>query len=340
MTAPALPATRDMLDALDSTMRALVDALPDAPDFSLYIRYALGWADEHGAPYARTTGKRIRPLLVMLSAEAAGGRWHDARHAAAAVELLHNFSLIHDDIQDESDTRHNRPTVWRVWGRANAINAGDLMFTLAYRALEAAADVLPASDVLYLWNAFNTTNIELTRGQHLDMRFEHQAEVSPEAYISMIGGKSAALIAACSQMGAWIGARDRATAEHFAAFGYNLGLAFQIRDDILGIWGDPAVTGKSAATDILTRKKSLPVLLGLQKSADLRALYAAPAFGPADVTTAIALLEAAGAYEETVAREEHAYQAALAALDAARPGDAGAVAGLRALAGSLFGRSA
>ena len=141
--------------------------------------------------------------------------------------------------------------------------------------------------MLAVWAIFNRTNLELTRGQHLDMRFEKQAVVSVEEYISMIGGKSAALVSACAQMGALIGSGDEALAAHFAAFGRDLGIAFQIRDDILGIWGEPEVTGKSAATDILSRKKSLPVLYGLSQSEALVELYQRSTFGAAEVDEAV-----------------------------------------------------
>ncbi|MFN8560623.1 MAG: polyprenyl synthetase family protein [Anaerolineae bacterium] len=235
-----------------------------------------------------------------MCAEAVGGDWQAALPAAAAVELLPNFSLIHDDIQDDSPTRHNRPSVWMIWGRANAINAGDALFALAYTALQHldTAQIAPET-ALKVWAIFNFTNLELTRGQHLDMRFEHQETVTVDEYLSMIGGKSAALVAACAQMGALIGCGDEATAEHFGDFGRNLGLAFQIRDDILGIWGDPTVTGKSAATDILSRKKSLPVLYGLSQSARLHEVYRTEPFGDAQVSEAVALLDSVGAQEYT-----------------------------------------
>ena len=155
------------------------------------------------------------------------------------MELLHNFSLIHDDIQDDSPTRHGRPTVWKVWGASNAINAGDALYTLAYCALERLSDTVPADTVIKVWRIFNATTLELTRGQHLDMQFEHQTSVTVDDYISMIRGKSAALVAACAQIGALIASGDDELAARYAEFGLNLGIAFQIRDDILGIWGDP-----------------------------------------------------------------------------------------------------
>ncbi|MBI5669838.1 MAG: polyprenyl synthetase family protein [Chloroflexi bacterium] len=330
---------RPFFAELDATMRQVVSRIPeDVPGFAVMLHYALGWSDENGLPYHQATGKRIRPLLLLLCAQAAGGRWHTALPAAAAVELLHNFSLIHDDIQDNSPTRHKRPTVWKIWGEANAINAGDALFSLSFCALEGLADSVAPSTLLRVWQIFNATTLELTRGQHLDMRFEHQPTVSVDEYLSMISGKSAALIAACAEIGSLVGSEDMAVAAHYAEFGLNLGIAFQIRDDILGIWGDPNVTGKSAATDILSRKKSLPVLYGLSHSPELASVYQRDTFTPADVTEAVALLDRLGVRDYTQQQETFFYRRALAALENAQP--RGEAAGqLMQLVENLFGRA-
>lgn len=329
------------LPALDNTLRTLVAEMPQAPEFDLMIRYALGWVNADGSPHTQPTGKRLRPLLLLMAAEAGGGDWSAALPAAAAVEIVHNFSLIHDDIQDNSEIRHGRPTIWKVWGVANAINAGDAMFTLAYHALERLtagkpAPVSPAMAVA-VWRIFNHTNFELTRGQHLDMRFEHQMSVSVDDYLSMIGGKSAALVAASTHIGALIGSRKAKIADCFYEYGLNLGLAFQIHDDILGIWGDPQVTGKSAATDILSRKKSFPVLHGLDQSQRLRKLYARKLFGAEQVRQAVAILEDVGAREFSLETETRYYDRALAALDRAGL-PAASTEGLHAITRFLFER--
>lgn len=323
---------------LDAEMRAVVASAPAAPEFDVMLHYPLGWMDEHGAPYNQPTGKRIRPLVLLLCCEAAGGDWRRALPAAAAVELLHNFTLLHDDIQDDSPIRHGRPTVWKIWGRANAINAGDALFTLSYIALHRLEATTPAETVLAVWQVFNETMLDLTRGQHLDMRFEHQVSVTVDEYISMIHGKTAALLAACAQIGGLVGSGNAERARHLADFGLNLGIAFQIHDDILGIWGDPKITGKSAATDILAKKKSLPVLYGLGCSKALNEVYARPRFRKSDVAEAIALLDQMGARDYAVQQENAYYQRALESLDAAEPeGEAGKQ--LRALAAWLFERS-
>ncbi len=324
---------------LDSTMRQVVSLLPEnTPDFSVMARYPLGWVDEHDQPYGQSTGKRIRPMFLLLCTEAAGGDWQQALPAAAAVELLHNFSLIHDDIQDDSAVRHGRPTVWKNWGIANAINAGDAMFSLAYCALEQLSTTgLPAETILKIWRVFNQTNLELTHGQHLDMRFERQDTVSIGEYIEMISGKSAALLSACAQIGALVAASSDEVADKYAEFALNLGIAFQIRDDILGIWGDPDVTGKSVATDILSRKKSLPVLYGLERSNELASLYRQEHMSDDNVAHAVALLDDLGAAAYARETETLYYEKALAALEAANPqGKAGD--GLRQFVEILFQR--
>lgn len=308
------------LAVLESEMQAVVAShLRDEPGFGLMVRYAMGWVDQNDQPYHQTTGKRLRPILLLLCAEASGGDWKAALPAAAAVELLHNFSLIHDDIQDTSELRHGRPTLWRVWGIPNAINAGDAVFSLAYSALADISSSVSIEQALLIWKIFNATNLELTRGQHLDMSFETRSSVSVDQYISMIAGKSAALLSACAQMGSLVAELNIDRAQYFATFGLNIGLAFQIRDDILGIWGQPSVTGKSAATDIISRKKSLPVLYGLSQSDELRAIYAKPSLQDGDVQHAVQILDSVAAGDYARQQEEQYYQRAVAALSAAQP---------------------
>lgn len=306
---------------LDRTMRQVVDEIdPAAPGFRAMVRYPLGWSDEKGQPHNKPAGKRIRPLFLLLCTEAAGGEWRQALPAAAAVELLHNFSLVHDDIQDGSPLRHGRATVWQVWGAARAINAGDALFSLAFAALEQLSrQGLPPETVIRVWRVFNHTNLELTRGQHLDMLYETLDHVTVDDYLTMIMGKSAALLAACAQIGALIATGDEPLAATYREFALNLGVAFQIRDDILGIWGDPAVTGKSAATDISSRKKSLPVLYGLARSPQLAAIYAQDALTNADTIEAVALLDLQNARDYARQVEADFYNNAVAALRRARP---------------------
>ena len=177
------------------------------------LTYHMGWEGEGAGPEAQ--GKRIRPLLVLLCAEAAGGNWRAALPAAAAVELLHNFSLIHDDIQDNSPLRRNRPTVWVKWGAAQAINAGDVLFTLAFLALQDLAGTLPPQNVLLASHILQETCLRLTEGQYLDMSYETRPALPLDAYWPMIGGKTSALLACCCELGALVGGAEEPAARLF-----------------------------------------------------------------------------------------------------------------------------
>ncbi|MDQ7026041.1 MAG: polyprenyl synthetase family protein [Anaerolineae bacterium] len=310
--------------------------LTDENGYGVMVRYAMGWVNEDDTPYSKTTGKRLRPTLLLLCNETASGNWKHALAAASAVELLHNFSLIHDDIQDVSDLRHGRPTVWKIWGTANAINAGDAMFALAYTSMQRLTEYVSTEQALKAWQIFNHTNLELTRGQHLDMRFETLDKVAVGDYISMIHGKTAALLATCAQLGALIATDNDEIAQYYRDFGLNIGIAFQIRDDILGIWGEPDITGKSAATDIISRKKSLPILYGLEQSNLFVQLYTKPTFNDKDVLYAVELLDNINA--QKYAREQEAlyYEKAMTALEAAQP--TGDTSMLRGFVDFLFQR--
>jgi geranylgeranyl diphosphate synthase type I len=272
-------------------------------EYYAMLAYHLGWTD--GA----ATGKRIRPLLCLLCCSAAGGQWEQALPLAAAIELIHNFSLIHDDIQDNSEWRRGRKTVWVRWGQAQAINAGDAMFALAHLAPHRLMRLgLGAEVALAALAELDYTCLALTQGQHLDMTFEGRSSVTVAEYMSMIEKKTAALIAAATYLGARAAAAPVAQLEDYHTFGLNLGLAFQLQDDLLGIWGDPEVTGKSAASDLIQRKKSLPVVYGLEHSAEFAAAYAQP-YRPGQAVAGLAeSLEALGAraHVEQQAREKTA----------------------------------
>lgn len=290
----------EMVPAVEKEMQAVLEPGQDtaggADELYGMMQYHLGWVDAELQPVAAAAGKRIRPVLCLLSCAAAGGDWQQALPAAAAIELLHNFTLIHDDIQDHSATRRGRDTVWQIWGVAQAINAGDAMFALAHRSLYRLAErgVDPAV-VVDAARRFDDTCLVLTEGQYQDMRFEGRDEVSVGEYLGMIGGKTAALLALSGELGALIAGARGETVGHYAAFARDLGLAFQVRDDILGIWGDEEAIGKSAATDVETRKKTLPVLYGLSRSQALRELYGRQENGDGFVAAVVALLDEVGA---------------------------------------------
>ncbi len=311
----------EYLTALENELRALVVS-PDRAYAAYYgmFRYHLGWTDTRFVETRGGTGKRVRPLLCLLTCQALGHDWRAALPAAAAIELAHNFSLVHDDIEDQSDERRGRAAVWKVWGLAHGLNTGDGMFVLARLALDRLCQRgLSLEKASAISTTFDQATLALCQGQFLDLSFETRLEVTLDEYLQMIRGKTAALISAATRIGAMIATEDAHLVEAFTRFGENIGLAFQITDDLLGIWGDPTVTGKSAATDILTKKKSLPAILGLshpQYGAALRAIYSQPRVTPADATRVLALLDAAGAREQTQHHADEFRAAARAALDA------------------------
>lgn len=309
----------DYLTGIDNELRRVTRAHQDLyAEFFNILHYHLGWTDARGNPALSDAGKRIRPLLCLWTCQATGGNWQDALPAAAAIELTHNFSLIHDDIQDNSPSRRGRPTVWNVWGIAQGINAGDAMFVLAHQALNEIPSTLSAADFVAIQRAFNSAILKLTQGQYLDLKYEGADQVTLDQYFEMVRGKTAALLSAACEIGARIASPDPQLHRAFATFGEQLGIAFQIADDVLGLWGDPEVTGKSARTDLLSRKKSYPVLYAMQADAgrELRALYAIRDWQEQDIQRIQAILSATGAREHSLQQAEMYAREAASALDA------------------------
>lgn len=329
----------EMIAALEAEMRHVLRADVPTPDlFFGMMHYQMGWVEADMQPANVHAGKRIRPLLCLLCCQAAGGDWRQAVPAAAAIEILHNFSLVHDDIEDASPTRRGRPTVWKIWGKEQAINSGDAMFAVAHLALNRLiTQGVEAARVVEALRRFDETCLQLTEGQFADMDFEIRDSVSVTEYLAMITGKTAVLLSFATAVGALVAGADDETIHHYTQFGLTLGLAFQVIDDILGIWGDETRTGKSAATDIVTRKKTLPVLAGLAQSAPLRQLYAAPENGEQFVTDVINILDTLGSHEFAVAQATDYSQRALHHLQAAQPTGTAAAA-LQELTASLLNR--
>ncbi|HEX2979271.1 MAG TPA: polyprenyl synthetase family protein, partial [Anaerolineaceae bacterium] len=243
--------TELMRPAVEDELHRVVDAVfAIQPELHSMLAYHLGWEGDGAGSQAQ--GKRIRPLLVLLATNAAGGEWESALPAAAAVELIHNFSLIHDDIQDRSPLRHGRPTVWVRWGAAQAINAGDVMFTLAHLALFRLASALAPAAVLDAARVLDQACMNLTEGQYLDLSYEKRLDLAERDYWPMVGGKTAALLGCCVELGALVAGAEPAIRADFRQFGISLGLAVQAWDDWLGIWGDAALTGKSTESDLVS----------------------------------------------------------------------------------------
>lgn len=304
--------------------------------------YHLGWRNRDLQTEYADPGKLLRPIMTLLAAQIVGG---DIRHAlplAAGIQLLHDFSLIHDDIQDNSDLRRGRQTLWSIWGMAQGINAGDGMFVLAHMAIQRMNDNgVPAERVLDILRRFDRAILQICEGQHLDMKFEGDCLISQSAYIAMVTRKTAVLVSSCGELGALAGGGSDIDAQALAEFGLHLGIAFQMQDDILGIWGDPAVTGKPLAADLARRKLSLPVIHALAHESEdgvLHQLYATPAGDDRLIGVAIEALNQSGAEQAVAELVERHYQRAYAALSRVAVVNHDAYAQLHALANGLLGR--
>jgi len=305
---------QQLQERIVAAMRAVfppVDAAL-APHYGM-LQYHLGWLDEQLRPAGGSGGKLVRPVLAVLANRMFGGADEHALPLAAALQLLHDFSLIHDDIEDNSATRRGRRTAWQIWGVAQAINAGDALFSLAHRALFGLASAgVPAGRALRVMRDFEETVLRICEGQYLDMSAEGKMDVSVDAYLRMIRGKTAALTAAAAGLGATLAAADEAEIAAMWRFGEALGMAFQMQDDLLDIWGAPELTGKPFAADLQQRKMSLPVIHGLAhaSSADHERfveLYRRPELSRADLETLMAILDRSESrsYVEHLARDEH-----------------------------------
>ncbi|MYA59507.1 MAG: polyprenyl synthetase family protein [Chloroflexi bacterium] len=267
-------------------------------------RYQLGQVNADGSPATTDRGKAVRPTLCLLMCEALGGDLAAALPAAAGLELLHNFTLVHDDVMDDDETRRHRPTVWVVWGRAQAIDAGDLLHVLAtLSVLRSGGNGLSATLAKDAAEVVTEGCRRVTEGQHLDIAFETAPNVGVAEYLDMIARKSAALLAVAFELGAIFADNDPATRAACRAYGRELGIVFQIRDDVLGIWGDPAVTGKPVGADIQKRKKTLPIIHALEAAegpdrARLRSMFIDER-GPPDVESTMTILERTGSRDFT-----------------------------------------
>ncbi|MBQ1096830.1 family 2 encapsulin nanocompartment cargo protein polyprenyl transferase [Streptomyces sp. NPDC097107] len=332
---------RESRASVDPELRSAIASLPAS--MRRIALYHFGWQQADGTPAAGNAGKAIRPALVLTSAAALGGpgaRTAAAR-AAAAVELVHNFTLLHDDVMDRDATRRHRPTAWTVFGDADAILAGDALQALALGLL--AADPHPASAAAVARLA--DCVVELCEGQHADTAMERRApgEVTLDETLAMAEAKTGALLGCACALGALYAGAAAEDVEALDAFGREAGLAFQLIDDVIGIWGDPRRTGKPAGADLAARKKSLPVVAALTSgtpaAAELAELYAAPYDeGKEDLERTALAVERAGGRDWAQAQAADRMARAMQELARAVP-DPEAAGGLLALAEFVTRRS-
>ncbi|MET7477793.1 family 2 encapsulin nanocompartment cargo protein polyprenyl transferase [Streptomyces sp. NPDC005648] len=328
--------------SVDPELRAAIDSLPGS--MRRIALYHFGWEHADGTPAAGNAGKAIRPALVLTAATALGGprAGEAAVRAAAAVELVHNFTLLHDDVMDRDTTRRHRPTAWTVFGDADAILAGDALQALALGLL--AGDPHPASTSAAARLA--ACVVELCAGQHSDTALErrHPGEVTLDEVLTMAEAKTGALLGCACALGALYAGASEEEVAALDAFGRQAGLAFQLIDDVIGIWGDPSRTGKPAGADLAVRKKSLPVVAALTSgtpaAADLAALYEVPyeKEGEEDLVRTAQAVEEAGGRDWAQVQAADRMARAMQELSRAIP-DPEAAGGLLALAEFVTRRS-
>ena len=294
----------------------------DGQDLHLLLNYHLGWVDRQGnrATSPSSQGKALRPTLCMFACEALNPHHARATPAAAALELIHNFSLLHDDIQDQDLERRHQPTAWSLWGIPEALVAGDAMQSTGDLAMLRVAEEGASPEVaLKVSSILTGSYLEMIEGQCLDLEFEGRTDISTDEYLHMIACKTGALIRCGLEAGALLADGDEATVRAFAEFGEGLGRAFQIRDDYLGIWGDEATLGKATGNDIRRRKKSYPVVFALERASgaaldDLQKIYSQAELQEDDVQRVLAILDEVGARESAQNLTESAANRALDAL--------------------------
>ncbi|MFD7433460.1 family 2 encapsulin nanocompartment cargo protein polyprenyl transferase [Streptomyces sp. NPDC059861] len=325
--------------SVDPELHSAIDSLPAA--MRRVARYHFGYEHADGTPASGNAGKAIRPALVLTAASALGGSQAQASaaRAAAAVELAHNFTLLHDDVMDRDTTRRHRPTAWTVFGVNDAILAGDALQALALRLL--AEDPHPASSAAAARLA--SCVVELCEGQQVDTAMERRGptEVTLDEVLAMAEAKTGALLGcACAVGGLYAGASS-ADVEALDAFGRQAGLAFQLIDDVIGIWGDPSRTGKPAGADLAARKKSLPVVAALASgtpaAVELAGLYEVPYEG-GDLEPTVMAVERAGGRDWAQVQASERMARAMQELSRAIP-DPEEAGGLLALAEFVTRRS-
>lgn len=324
---------------IDAAMRQVVERQPSG--LRRMMEYHLGWTDEKGEPMASSSAKRVRPTLCILACEALGGDFQTCMPNAVAVELIHNFSLIHDDIQDGSPERHNRSTVWWLWGPAQAINAGDSMHALAHMAVyDLRKQGVPPEKIERALELLDLTALELCEGQYLDIDFQDRLDISVEDYLRMASLKTGALIACAMQLGALLATSDEATISAFGDAGRKFGTAFQIHDDLLDLWAANEISQPMPPGDILSKKKTLPVIYSIEQGTlhqkrQLGTLYMKRVLEPADVPQVLGIMDEVGAKQFAETQIENLWNDALESLATASTG-VGATGSLKEVAEFLI----
>lgn len=227
------------------------------------LKYFLGWTDSTGQLTNKPiSGKALRPILCVLACDAAGGNVEQVMPAAIPLELIHNFSLIHDDIQDKDELRHNRPTIWALWGNPKALIAGNNLRIIADITMNKLMETgVPTNKCLRVNSILTQACLEMIEGQYLDIKYEGETSLTKQLYLEMISKKTGALITAAINIGVILATENQNKLKAFNDFGKYLGAVFQITDDILGIWGKESKTGKPVGADIIRKKNSLPIIL-------------------------------------------------------------------------------
>jgi geranylgeranyl diphosphate synthase type I len=286
-------------DNFEQHLEGLIRDYRGSKELADMLFYHFGY-DAYG-PARR--GKRLRPKLLLQVALAEGAELSAALDAAAAVEILHNYSLIHDDIEDGDELRHGRRTLWSVYGIPQALNAGDALCAISFLVLTNATSRHPQERVLKMVRALHEAHATMCDGQTLDLAFERECSVDLAQYRRMIGAKTAALFGASSELGALCAPCEPDSVRQYRELGRAYGLAFQIRDDVLGIWGSLDATGKVSANDIARRKWTFPVVWALSRPESAATRRIAQAYGAgagldaAQVAGVIEALDELGAKE-------------------------------------------
>ncbi len=311
----SLPAVFDRYrDEVGLALRAGLSG-DDSP-IRLMLSYAMGWVDVEGNPTLATEGKALRPTLCLLASEAVGGTTGDAMPAAVALELVHNFSLIHDEIQDRDDVRRHRPTLWKVWGERKALVAGNVMRIIADMALWGHRD---RETALAVAGPVTQATLEMIEGQYMDLHFEGRMDITMDDYLAMISRKTGALIRCSLVAGAAAGSGDPAVIGAFEESGKAFGMVFQVRDDYLGVWGVEAATGKPVGADVRRKKNAFPFVYAMSKADGrdrdaLLEIYGQAEVGDGDVASAVEIMERLGARESAQELAAHHSDRAVRAL--------------------------